>query len=302
MTAEPSLALIVPATNAPPTLDRCLAALRDADAELIVVEEGASASPAAARNAGAARTSAEVLVFVDADVVVHDDAIERLRAAFASDPGLTAAFGSYDDSPVAPGVVSRFRNLLHHHVHTSAPGAAETFWAGLGAVRRDAFVEAGGFDADRFPLPAVEDIELGRRLRGRGARIVLDPEVRGTHLKRWSLAEMVRTDLLRRAIPWTRIQLEEGELSGSLNLSWRGRASAVLSVAFAAGALTRRPRIALVSLAGVAVTELPFLRLLARREGPAATAAGLGLLVLHKLVAIVGMAAGTVAHLVSPRR
>ncbi len=302
MSAQPSLALIVPATNAPPTLDRCLAALRDADAELIVVSDGASGSPAAARNAGAARTSAEILVFVDADVVVHADAIERLRAAFAADPGLTAAFGSYDDRPAAPGLVSRFRNLLHHHVHTSAPGAAETFWAGLGAVRRDAFAEAGGFDAERFPVPAVEDIELGRRLRRRGARIVLDPDVRGTHLKRWSLADMVRTDLLRRAIPWTRIQLEEGEAAGSLNLSARQRASAGFSLAFAVVVLARRPRLALASLAGVAAAELPFLRLLARREGPLAAAGGLGLLVLHKLVAIAGLLAGTIAHFAGPRR
>ena len=164
-----------------------------------------------------------MLVFVDADVVVHGDAIERLRGAFAADPALTAAFGSYDDAPAAPGTVSRFRNLLHHHVHASSPGPAETFWAGLGAVRRDAFAEAGGFDADRFPGPAVEDIDLGRRLRARGGRIVLDPEIRGTHLKRWSLAGMVRTDLAQRAIPWTRVQLEERRLASVLNLGWRQR-------------------------------------------------------------------------------
>ena len=296
MPTEPSLALIVPATNAPPTLGRCLGPLRRADAELIVVEDAAASSPAAARNAGAARASADVLVFVDADVVVHGDAIERLRATFAADPGLAAAFGSYDDGPPAPGVVSRFRNLLHHHVHTSSPGAAETFWAGLGAVRRDAFVEAGGFDAERFGEPAVEDIELGRRLRARGGRIVLDPGVRGTHLKHWSLASMVRTDLLQRAIPWTRIQLEEGELSGSLNLGPRQRVAAALSVVFAAGMLARKARIALAAAAGVAVLEAPFLSLLGRREGPLRAALGVPLLILHKLVAVAGFAAGAVAH------
>jgi transposase len=33
--------------------------------------------------------------------------------------------------------VSRFRNLLHHHTHTTHPGPACTFWAGCGAVRRE---------------------------------------------------------------------------------------------------------------------------------------------------------------------
>ena len=53
------------------------------------------------------------------------------------------------------------------------------------------------------------------RLRGAGAAIALDPRVRGTHLKRWSLGSMVSTDLRRRGIPWMRLQLEAGEAVGS---------------------------------------------------------------------------------------
>ena len=166
-----------------------------------MVELPADAGPAAARNAGVAATTSELVAFVDADVVVEAEALARLRARFAADPGLAAVFGSYDDTPAAPGTVSRFRNLLHHHVHASSPGPAETFWAGLGAVRREALERAGGFDAERFPEAAIEDVELGMRLRRAGAAIVLDPEVRGTHLKRWSLRSMVDTDLRRRGAP-----------------------------------------------------------------------------------------------------
>src|SRR5437870_10420584 len=110
----PTLSAIVPATNAPPTLTRCLEAIRAADEgpeELIVVEEGGG--PADARNRGAARASGDVLVFVDADVVVHPDAFARIRRTFEADSSLAALFGSYDDRPAAPGTVSVFRNLLH---------------------------------------------------------------------------------------------------------------------------------------------------------------------------------------------
>ncbi|MGH7896935.1 MAG: acetone carboxylase subunit gamma, partial [Candidatus Binatia bacterium] len=44
---------------------------------------------------------------------------------------------------------SRFRNLLHRHVHQEGAGPATTFWAGLGAIRREAFERVGGFDALR---------------------------------------------------------------------------------------------------------------------------------------------------------
>ena len=71
--------------------------------------------------------------------------------------------------------MSAFRNLLHHHVHQQAAGPATTFWAGLGAVRREAFLASAGFDAERYPVPSIEDIELGMRLAPTAARIGLDP-------------------------------------------------------------------------------------------------------------------------------
>ena len=184
---------MVPATDAPATLGPCLeaiaAGLGPGD-ELIVVEAPPGLAPAAARNDGASRAVGDVLVFVDADVVVHADALARLRAALA-DPSVDAVFGSYDDEPSAPGVVSAYRNLLHHHVHQQGAGEARTFWTGLGAIRRDVSVAAGGFDADAFPRPSVEDVELGARLFAAGARIVLDPLVQGTHLKEWRLLDTI---------------------------------------------------------------------------------------------------------------
>ena len=118
-----SLAVIVPATDAPPTLAACLRAIEAADEpaeQLLVVDEPRGSGPAAARNAGADRVDADVVVFVDADVVVHRDAFVPIRKAFDADPGLAAVFGSYDDRPADGGVVSQFRNLLHHAVPPEA--------------------------------------------------------------------------------------------------------------------------------------------------------------------------------------
>ena len=113
-------------------------------------------------------------------------------------PRADAVFGSYDDAPADPHVVSRFRNLLHHHVHQQGAGPATTFWSGLGAIRRDSVRGRRRLRHGALPGREVEDVELGMRLHARGARIVLDPELLGTHLKRWTLREMVRTDLMPR--------------------------------------------------------------------------------------------------------
>ncbi len=300
-----ALTVVVPATDRPPTLERCLAALNASSAppeQTVVVTESTLGGPAAARNAGAREAEHELIAFVDADVAVHADALARLRQRFATDPGLVAAFGSYDDAPPEPGTVSRFRNLLHHHTHTSSPGPAETFWAGLGVVRRSAFVEHGGFDEQRFTAPAVEDIELGMRLRAAGAAIVLDPSVRGTHLKRWTLVSMVRTDFARRGVPWLRLQLEAGSDSAALNLSPRHRATALASAAIVAAALARRPRVAVVALAAMLALNAPFYRLLARRGGAPLLIGGVALHVIHNLTAVAAAGVALAQHLLARTR
>jgi len=297
--------VVVPATDQPATLDRCLAAIHAADdppEELVVVDAPSALSAAAARNAGAARADGDVVVFVDADVVVHRDAFSRIRAAFDGRPGLTAVFGAYDDRPSARGRVSAFRNLLHHHVHLGGAGPAETFWTGLGAVRRDAFLEVGGFDEARFPHPSVEDIELGGRLRQRGGTIVLDPAIQGTHLKRWTLRSMIHTDFARRGVPWVALQVRNRRLSGALNLGWRHRCSALAVLATLLALVLRSPVVALGSVGAFVALNHAFYRLLVRRRGPLDALLGVALHGVHHLVAVAAVPAGIAAALVELSR
>lgn len=289
----------MPATDSPPTLARCVEALEaalPAGAELQVVTEASAPGPAAARNEGARRARGDVLVFVDADVVVHPDALARIEAAFREDDELAAVFGSYDDAPAAPGAVSRFRNLLHHYVHASSPGDAETFWAGLGAVRRRAWEAVGGFDERRYREPSVEDIELGVRLRERGARIVLDPAIRGTHLKRWTLGSMIATDFARRGLPWLRLQLERRELAGTLNLGPRQRFATGAAAVAALALLARRPRTALALAAASSAANASFYATLARAGGPRLALAGVPLHLVHHVTAAAAVPAALAAH------
>jgi GT2 family glycosyltransferase len=243
----------------------------------------------------AARAGADVLAFVDSDVVVRPDAFARIRRAFAADPELCAVFGSYDDAPEAPGAVSGFRNLLHHHVHQSCPGSARTFWAGLGAVQRDAFLAVGGFDEHRYPDPSIEDIELGMRLADAGGRIDLDPELQGKHLKAWTLAEAARTDFARRGVPWARLLWERRRIPNDLNLGWRHRGSAAASLLAIAAIAARRPAPAGAAVLALVVLNRSFYALLLRRRGPAEAAAGVGLHALHHAIGAASVPVGLLA-------
>ncbi|WP_291980506.1 glycosyltransferase family 2 protein [Luteitalea sp.] len=307
MTA-PLLSVVIPARNASTTLPRCLDAVSRAAppaTEVILVDDASDddtgaigkargvsvlrlssqSGPAHARNAGVAVARAPIVVFIDADVVIASDALSRIATTFAADSELAALFGSYDDAPAAGTIVSDYRNLLHHYVHQTAQPRSTTFWAGLGAIRRTVFDAVGGFD-QRYRRPSIEDIELGARLAAAGHRIHLDRDLRGAHLKRWSFTGMVRTDVLERARPWTRLLLRDGTLPRDLNLQWRHRASGVLVWVIAGLGLaaliwpSSRGLVGVAAAIGVvalALLNLGFYRFLAARRGLGFTTAAFGL-------------------------
>jgi hypothetical protein len=258
MIARPlALSVVVPARNAAETLPASLSALLRSDLaraewELIVVDDASTddtvtvarrfadfvvelpaprpLGPAYARNRGCDIARGDVIVFIDADVCVHPESLRRFVELFRADPTVGAAFGSYDANPPAPGLVSQYRNLLHHHVHQRSAGDAETFWAGCGAVRRAVFLDADMFDEWHYPRPQIEDIELGARIRALGHRIVLRPDIQATHCKRWTLGAVIRTDLLDRGVPWTRLLVQRGSAlsAATLNLKRMERAKTAL--------------------------------------------------------------------------
>jgi len=297
---RPSLSVVVPVCNGGSDFERCLRRLRDsswADFELIVVDDGSTddsgrlaagsgavvrrhdrpMGPAAARNLGAELATGDLIFFLDADVAVHRETIERGMARFLDDPELTALFGSYDDQPTAPGVVSQFRNLLHHYVHQQGDflrdaRPAHTFWTGCGMIRRRDFLDFGGFDPRLYPRPAIEDIELGYRLTRAGRRILLARDVQATHMKRWSIFEVVRTDVFRRGVPWMLLMKRSGTAETDLNVRSAQKLSVMATglMLLSAAAMYVTPwagALAALCALGVVGLNLNLYRFLGRRRG-----------------------------------
>ena len=308
----PSVSAVMPVRDGAAFLRRSLPALLarvpDDLLEVIVVDDGSTddsaayaaslgarvvrgpspEGPAGARNRGVETSRGDVVFFLDADVVIHEDAVARVRQTLA-DPELVAVFGAYDDRPTDPGFFSRFKNLQHHAVHTRSAGEATTFWTGCGAVRREAFRAVGGFDAEQFAQPSVEDIELGYRLRAAGGRIRLDPQLRATHLKRWTLRDLLRTDITQRALPWARLLMRHPQAAADLNVTSAERLRAALALGLAGTApLGLVPFLAPIPAALLGAALLANARLLLlflRREGLLFAAGGALFLQVYYLYA-----------------
>jgi glycosyltransferase involved in cell wall biosynthesis len=281
---------VIPAYNASATLPLALRALLDCrqrPEEIIVVDDGSidntpelardfgakvlltggRKGPAFARNLGARESSGELLLFLDADVTVHEDTVERIRAVFAANPGLAAVMGSYDNEPAHQSFVSQYRNLMHSFVHRKGRKEATTFWAGCGAIRREVFQEYGGFDADRFGHPCIEDVELGERVSRGGKRILLDCSIEVRHHKAWTLGSMIWTDFYARGLPWTELILESRHMENDLNISWSQRASVALVWLGAGFLLIRWWPGALAAFLSTVVINRDFYRFLIQHRG-----------------------------------
>ena len=251
MIDQPSISVIVPVYNGVEFLRRCLDALGCSTVEpleIIVVDDCSTdnsidvcrekgvrvlstpqnSGPAVARNLGAQVAMGDVLLFVDADVLVKPETVGQMAARFEKHPEVSAVFGSYDDEPGEKNFLSQYKNLQHHYVHQVSNPEAATFWSGLGAIRRDVFLHLGGFDDKKFDTPSIEDIELGFRLRRSGHRIMLDRSIQAKHLKKWAPLSHLRTEIFWRALPWSKLILETKGMINDMNLRVRDRVSAML--------------------------------------------------------------------------
>jgi glycosyltransferase involved in cell wall biosynthesis len=259
-----------------------------------------------ARNTGAKHTSSPILVFVDSDVVIHPDALERITDFFATSPEHSAIFGSYDSRPTAGNFVSQYRNLLHHFTHQEGEAEAKTFWAGVGAVKRTAFCSVGGF---RSSKAEADDIELGLRLTDAGFRIALDRNLLGTHLKAWHLGSMIKTDLFFRARPWSALILERGGFTNDLNTRRSHRWGVLSAAAFIPMLILSflSPIFSILSVACVLtnlVSNLGIYDQFYRERGLLFAVAVVPIHFIHQLCAAVGFALAYVQHLfkLSPKK
>lgn len=310
-----AVSVIVPAYNAEATITECLTALKTAmrsDDELIVFDDGSTDStpsiaraagarvvtnpgrpkgPGHGRNSAAATATKPYLLFVDADVIIASDAIDRLVDEVRK-TGAVAAFGSYDDHPRSRRLPAMYANLRHHFVHQSGSRDATTFWSGIGLMRTDLFLQYGGYDEALFAHPSIEDVELGMRIIDGGNRIRLVPDAQGTHWKDWTLWRVWHTDVVRRALPWSRLIADGQAPAADLNLAKKEQMLAVLALsaplAFVGGFFFAPLWIAAVAAVALYVIGIfPFVRVLARRMNVFQLVAAIGLHLCYHIYASV---------------
>ena len=162
-------------------------------ARVRVLRHGENRGPAAARNTGWRSVEAEIVVFIDSDVIPSPGCVELLLAHFV-DESVTA---------VAPRVRARpgIGRLDRYEVAASPldlgptaalvrPGSAVPYVPStVLAVRQSALAAVGGFDE---AMRVGEDVDLVWRLVDAGAIVRYEPRAVAHHRNRRSWAELAR--------------------------------------------------------------------------------------------------------------
>lgn len=176
---RPLVSVVVPTRDAARTVDRCLASLRAQTwpVELLVVDNWshdgtwgvvarladvalrAGPERSAQRNLGRERAAGEWVLWVDADMVLPPDAVERSLAA-ARSAGAGAVF--LPETSTGSGFWARCR-ALERRCYAGEPRIEAPR-----LVRADVLDRAGGFDPANT---GTEDAALRNRLRAGGVRL-----------------------------------------------------------------------------------------------------------------------------------
>ena len=113
--------------------------------------------PAAARNAGVSATVSDVIVFVDADVLLPRDFLARLARHYEQGADSVAVEAAV---PTTDASYERFFQAQHHYLYGAE---REVGWSQAFSCRRSLAIRAGLFP-EALPVPGGEDGEFVQRL------------------------------------------------------------------------------------------------------------------------------------------
>ena len=202
-----NVSIVIPTYNRKPILIKCLHALENQKLnklidsyEIIVVDDGSTdgttewikenrrnlphvvlyeqehGGPALGRNLGVLKSTGDVIIFIDSDLVVVNNFIinhvSKLNKYWIKKNKKCFTYGSVINT-------SNFQNPLSEDSKITDISFAY-FATGNVAISKELLLDVGLFDTS-FSLYGWEDLELGERLKKIGVKLIKCPDAKGFH-------------------------------------------------------------------------------------------------------------------------
>ncbi len=132
---------------------------------------------AAARNVGLRATAADIVVILNADVLLPPDFIEQLAPHYRAGVDFVVVEARAIN---ANDLYARYVQAYHEAHYAADPAEGKVDWSEGWSCRREIALAIGGFP-EEFPGASGEDAIFVKRLVERGYRRVYDPDIVVTH-------------------------------------------------------------------------------------------------------------------------
>ncbi len=232
-----TISLIIPAYNAGKTIERCLESVLSQKSiyfETILVDDGsiddtlnkASIYPvkiisnktnkgvAYSRNIGAMNATGDILIFLDSDVSLPDDAVFNITKTTLEKPEVLIVQSNYSENTSHLNFISDYKNLDLVYRGFFSPDYTKYISGFFFAIKRSIFEQSGGFCID---LLYVEDIEFGNRVCKGRELAFQNRTIKVDHLKTYTLISLLRTNYYRIMGMMKIIKLTKGNINYTSN-------------------------------------------------------------------------------------
>lgn len=218
------ISVIIPAYNSANTLQSCLGAIFSSSTkpfEVIVVDDFSSDKSIEitkqfpvklipleknygsgyARNTAVDNSSGEILLFIDADVMVKKETLGIIIDSFNKNTELDAVIGLFSKEHPHNNFFSQYKNLYMHFAFSRIHGYVDFLFTSICAIKKSAYLS---FSKTRLK---ADDTEAGQRYKIADKKIGLNKDLEVIHLKAYSFISFIKNDFI---VPydWSRIFLK----------------------------------------------------------------------------------------------
>ena len=208
------ISIIIPVYNSSLTLKECLGAVLDSsfkNFEVIIVSDNSpddsvsiarqyqckiielpkNKGPAFARNRGAQVSAGDILLFIDSDVIIKNDALNYLNDMFFQNE-IDAIQGIYSHKPTYESIATQYQMSYNcYYIWPKNKKYASTLSTCCLAIRKKIFLNLKGFNVN-FKRPSAEDEEFGYLLIDKGYKILILRELNVEHRVNYNLKHFIK--------------------------------------------------------------------------------------------------------------
>ena len=208
----PKISIIIPTFNSQEVIKKCLEGVKSStfqDYEIIVIDCDSSdrtceiakkytakvirlqtGGKGTARNEGVRLSEGNIIIFVDADIIIPSNALEKVLEDFNNDHKVGVVNGLLSSESPQTNFFSQYKNIYMNYIFHKMPEEIDFLFTSFTAMKKESFIPFGD---DLKP----KDTKAGQLMaKEKNVLIYLDKSIEVIHLKKHNFISIIKNDFI----------------------------------------------------------------------------------------------------------